>query len=235
MLDILSRAALVADFRRSGAYLRRSFHDVCGSLRCRLRYAVSMTARVRELATFADLQALAEDDVRAEVIHGAIVEKARASCEHGGAQWSFGAMLGRRFQRSPGGRWPGGWWFGSEIVVEYEAHEIYCHDLAGWRRDRISELTGCPSRIRSDWVCELLSPGDARRDLVDKFQVLHRHRVPHYWIADPLERWLCVHDWEPDGYLVAHAAGESDVVRAEPFEAVELRVATLFGIEDDEE
>jgi hypothetical protein len=32
-----------------------------------------------------------------------------------------------------------------------------------------------------------------------------------------------------------HAAGEADVVRAEPFEAMELRIAVLFGIEDDEE
>lgn len=195
-----------------------------------------MTARRPELATFADLRALAADDVRAEVIHGAIVVKASSSAEHGGAQCALGAVLGHRFHRGPGGRWPGGWWFGSEVDVEYEAHEVYCHDVAGWRRDRVpGRLTGCPVRMRPDWVCELLSPGDTRRDLVDKFQMLHRHRVPHYWIADPLERWLYVHRWEPDGYLVLHAAGETDVVRAEPFETVEIRVAALFGIEEDEE
>lgn len=194
-----------------------------------------MTARRPELATFADLQALAAHDVRAEVIRGMVVEKARASCEHGGAQCALGGVLGRRFHRRPGGRWPGGWWFGAGIDVEYEAHEVYCHDVAGWRRDRVAELTGWPVRTRPDWVCELLSPGDTRGDLVDKFQVLHRHRVPHYWIADPLEGWLRVQRWEPDGYLVALAAGEADLVRAEPFDAVELRVAALFGSEDDEE
>jgi len=194
-----------------------------------------MTVRSPVLATFADLQVLAVDDVRAEVIHGVVVEKARPSSEHGGAQCALGTVLGRRFHRSPGGRWPGGWWFCSAIDVEYESHEAYCHDAAGWRRDRGAALTGWPIRTRPDWVCELLSPGYTRRDLVDKFQVLHRHRVPHYWIADPQERWLHVHRWEPDGYLVVHAAGEADVVRAEPFEAVELRVAALFGIEEDEE
>jgi Uma2 family endonuclease len=194
-----------------------------------------MTARRPELATFADLQTLAARDVRVEVIHGMVVEKAGGSCEHGGAQCALGAVLGRRFCRGPGDRWPGGWWFGAGIDVEYEAHEVYCHDVAGWRRHRVAELTGWPVRTRPDWVCELLSPGDTRRDLVDKFQVLHRHRVPHYWIADPLERWLHFHRWEPDGYLVVLAAGEADVVRAEPFEAVELRVAALFGIDEDEE
>jgi Uma2 family endonuclease len=194
-----------------------------------------MTARSSRLATFADLQALAADDVRAEVIHGAVVEKASASGEHGGAQLSLGAVLGRRFHRRPGGRWPGGWWFGFEVDVEYEVHEVYCHDAAGWRRDRLAALTGWPVRTRPDWVCELLSPGDTRRDLVDKFQVLHRHRVPHYWIVDPMQHTLRIHRWEPDGYLVVLAAGEADVARAEPFESVELRVAALFGIEDDEE
>ena len=95
-----------------------------------------MAARPTRSATFADLEAL-PDDARAEVIHGVIVEKARPSGEHGGAQCSLGAVLGRRFQRCPGGRWPGGWWLGFEIDVEYEAHEVYCHDVAGWRRDRV--------------------------------------------------------------------------------------------------
>ncbi len=184
---------------------------------------------------FADLRALAADDVRAEVIHGVVVEKASASSEHGGAQCALGGVLARRFHRGPGGRWPGGWWFGAAIDVEYEAHEVYCHDVAGWRRDRVAELTGWPVRTRPDWVCELLAPGDTRRDLVDKFQVLHRHRVPHYWIADPVECTLRVHRWAPPGYVVVLTAGEADVVRAEPFEAVELRVAALFGFEDDEE
>lgn len=194
-----------------------------------------MTARRPELATFADLQTLAARDVRAEVIHGMVVEKAGASCEHGGAQCAVGALLGRRFHRDPGGRWPGGWRLGSAVDVEYEAHEVYCHDVVGWRRDRVAELTGWPVRTRPDWVCELLAPGDTRRDLVDKFQVIHRHRVPHYWIADPVECTLRVHRWAPPGYVVVLTAGEADVVRAEPFEAVELRVAALFGIEEDEE
>lgn len=194
-----------------------------------------MAARPAEPATFADLQML-PDDARAEVIHGVVVEKARPSGEHSGAQSALGAALGRRFQRHPGGRWPGGWWFGFEIDVEYEPYEIYCHDVAGWRRDRVPErLTGWPVRVRPDWVCELLSPGDSRRDLLDKFQVLYKHGVPHYWVADPLEHTLIVHRWVPRGYLVLLTAGEADVIRVEPFDAVELHVAALFGIEDDGE
>ena len=194
-----------------------------------------MVAPRPRLATAADLAALRED-TRAEVIRGVIVERASPSAEHGASQIAVGAVLVRRFQRRAGGRWPGGWWFVSGGEIEYETHEVYLHDVVGWRRDRVPvRPIGRPVRTRPDWVCELLSPSNAKRDLVDKFQVLHRNGVPHYWIADPVEQTLIVHRWEPAGYLVIVTAAAGDVVRAEPFEAVELRVAALFGVEEDEE
>lgn len=194
-----------------------------------------MVAPRGKLATFADLAALG-DDVSAEIIHGAITEKASPSAEHSGAQLAFGLVLGRRFQRGPGGRWPGGWWLATEIEVQYETHEIYRHDLAGWRRERVSERpSGRPIRVRPDWVCELLSPRNEKRDTVDKHKVLHANGVPHYWIADPIEQTLTVFRWATEGYLVAVTAAAGDVVRAEPFEAVDLRVGSLFGAEEDDE
>jgi len=189
---------------------------------------------VAKLATAADLAKLG--DRRAEVIHGAIVDKASPSAEHGGSQLSLGGVIRHRFQRRPGGRWPGGWWFTTEAETEYETHEVYLHDIAGWRRERMPDPpSGRPIRIRPDWACELLSPSNAKRDQVDKFGVLHKNGVPHYWLADPLERTLVVHRWEPRGYLVILTCSAGDVVRAEPFDAVELRVSTLFGLEDDDE
>jgi Uma2 family endonuclease len=200
-----------------------------------VRYLSAVVAPRPQLATFADLEAL-PDHVRAEIIHGAIVEKTAPSAEHGASQLSFGAVLGRRFQRKPGARWPGGWWFGVEIDVEHEAHEIYLHDVVGWRRDRVPERpSGRPVRVRPDWACELLSQESAKRDRIDKLKVLHTNGVPYYWIADPIEQTLVVHRWEPAGYLVIVTGAAGDVIRAEPFDAVELRVSALFGLEEDEE
>jgi len=81
----------------------------------------------------------------------------------------------------------------------------------------------------------MLSRSNAKHDLVDKFKVLHTNGVPYYWIVDPLEQTLIVHRWEPAGYLVIVSAAAGDVVRAEPFDAVELHISALFGIEEDEE
>ena len=62
----------------------------------------------------------------------------------------------------------------------------------------------------------------------------HRAGVPHYWILDPDTKSLAVYRNSHEGYvniLVAHAG---DTVRAEPFDAVEIRVGLLFGEDLDE-
>jgi Uma2 family endonuclease len=89
--------------------------------------------------------------------------------------------------------------------------------------------------VRPDWVCELLSPSNEKRDLIDKMRVLQLAGVPHYWIGNPEEKTLVVHRWEPKGYLIVLTAASGDVVRAEPFDAVELHVDVVFGDDDDDE
>ncbi len=184
-------------------------------------------------ATAEDLLAIVDHD-RLEIIAGEIVEKALPSPEHGFSESRLGGVL-HGFNRRPGRRGPGGSWIMAEVHVEYRTGELYCHDTAGWRRDRTPERpTGCPIRIRPDWVCEIISPKHERQDLVVKPRVLHAAEVPHYWALHPEEKMLLVHRWTPDGYTVVLAATSGDRVRAEPFDAIELDVSELFGDEVDE-
>lgn len=153
---------------------------------------------------------------------------------HGFAESKLAEAMGP-FNRRPGSRGPGGWWILAEIHVGYASGEIYCHDTAGWRRDRVPERpTEWPVRIRPDWVCEIVSPKHERTDLVVKPRVLHRAEVPHYWVLDPEEKILLVHRWSPDGYVVVQRAAAGETVRAEPFDALELRVGVLFGDDEDD-
>jgi Uma2 family endonuclease len=88
-----------------------------------------------------------------------------------------------------------------------------------------------PVRVRPDWVCEILSPSTARYDIVQKQRTLHAHLVPHYWILDPEHETLTVLRYAEAAYLRVLDAGLGDVVRAEPFEAVEIAVSELSGKE----
>jgi Uma2 family endonuclease len=175
-------------------------------------------------------------DVAAEIIDGELVEKAMPTFDHGAAQGELAAQLFTRFSRRPGGKNPGGWWLALEVDVQYESTQVYRHDLVGWRRETTPERpSGRPVRIRPDWVAEVLSTSSAGNDLVKKLRTLHRHGVPHYWIVDPVHRTLTVMRWTADGYLNAVTASEEDVVGAEPFDAIELPVAVLFGADPGDE
>jgi len=46
---------------------------------------------------------------------------------------------------------------------------------------------------------------------------------------------LLVHRWSRDGYIVVQRAAAGEVVRAEPFEAIELRVGVMFGDDEDDD
>lgn len=179
-------------------------------------------------ATFRDIEGFGEDS-KLEIIDGEIVQKTGASVLHGAAQIALGGAIRAEYGRS-GGNGPGGWWIGSEVHVELAPHEVYVPDLAGWRRENMPKLTfDWPVRVRPDWVCEVLSPSNASRDLVKKFRGYHAARVPHYWIVDPREESLLVHRYTPEGYLAVMMAGTGETIRAEPFEALELSVGELFG------
>jgi Uma2 family endonuclease len=122
-----------------------------------------------------------------------------------------------------------------EIHVEYPHGEVYCHDVAGWRRDRVPERPArWPVGIRPDWVCEIVSPKHEKQDLVDKPRVLHASEVPHYRVLDPEEQILLVHRWSADGDIVVQRAAAGEMVRAEPFHAIEIRVGALFGDDEDD-
>jgi Uma2 family endonuclease len=191
-----------------------------------------MSRQARRLATADELAHLPEG-IAAEVIHGAVVERAAPSAEHGDAQSQLAVLIKGPFQRRPGRGGPGGWWILTEVEVELSTHEVYRPDLVGWRRERMPERpTGRPVRVRPDWVCEVLSPTTAKNDLVDKLRTLHACGVPHYWIVDPEHETLTVLRWTPDGYLTAMTAKRGDRVHAEPFGEIELPVGALFGDED---
>ena len=181
-------------------------------------------------ATFADLLALPES-VRAEVIEGVVVPRAAPRFEHSDAQSAIDTEVRVRFRRPPGdGDRPGGWWIVTEAEVEYETHEVYRHDVAGWRRERVPERpSGRPVRIRTDWACEVLSPSNAANDTVRKFRTLHRCGVPFYWIVDVEHGTITVPQWQESGYLTVVVGQRGETLRLPPFDAVELDVGVLLG------
>jgi Uma2 family endonuclease len=176
-------------------------------------------------ATYEDVLNAPENKV-AEILDGELVLSPRPAPRHSVASSRIGAALGEPFDRGRGG--PGGWW----ILDEPEIHlgdQVVVPDLAGWRRERmpsIPELAFFP--LAPDWACEVLSPSTERIDRGRKLRIYADAGVPHLWFVNPVERTLEVMRLRDSVWTILAVHSESDVVRAEPFDAVELELARLW-------
>jgi Uma2 family endonuclease len=198
-------------------------------------FAMASTARDRHGdKTIEDWRALPAGH-HFELIDGELVEKAAPTLEHGRSQGRTISTIRDPFDRRPGGpSGPGGWWTASEVDILLDGR-IFRPDVLGWRRDHASTLPrDFPVTLRPDWICEILSDSNRATDTITKVRRYHQGGVPHYWLLDHADRTLTVYRYTPDGYLVAVRAEASETIRAEPFDAIELRVGALFGDDDDE-
>lgn len=185
------------------------------------------------LATIADLLARSPDE-RLELIRGTLIEKPRASSEHALAQTAAGGVLRGPFQRRPGGRFPGGWWFFTELSVQL-GPEVVRPDICAYRRERMPQpVSAVIVDLVPDWVCELLSPSNEARDRVEKMRIYFRSGISHYWLMNPVEHVLEVYRRTDLAYALVLTGQRGDRVRAEPFDAVELSVDELFGDDPEE-
>ena len=76
----------------------------------------------------------------------------------------------------------------------------------------------------------MLSPSTSRVDRVLKVPLYARVGVPFVWLVDPIAQTLEVFGAAGAQYLLIAAHGGPSVVRAEPFEAVELDLAAVWGL-----
>jgi Uma2 family endonuclease len=102
-------------------------------------------------------------------------------------------------------------------------------ELAGWRKERwTTPPREGPLTVVPDWVCEVLSRRTESSDRAAKLPLYARAQVRHAWLVNPDTRTLEVFRLEPAGWtLVVTHAGDVRV-RAEPFDAVEIDLSTLW-------
>lgn len=162
-----------------------------------------------------------------EIVDGEIVQTPRPKYPHVRATSTLGYLIGPPFQLGSGG--PGGWLLLDEPPVRF-GDELRVPDLAGWRLERFVEpAEDAALTIVPEWICEALSPTTARTDRVEKLPLYARHGVRHVWLIDAKLQMLEVFRLENARWtLIATHAG-TDKVRVEPFEAVELDLALLWG------
>jgi len=178
----------------------------------------------RKGATYADLIEVPEPLV-AEIIDGDLYTSPRPASPHAVAAAAIGGDLNGAFHRPTNGPdLPGGWW----ILDEPELHlgpDVLVPDLAGWRRERLPVLRDIPYfDLAPDWACEVVSPTTGALDRSRKMPIYAREGIKHLWLVDPITRTLEVYGLENSRWVVVSTHGSKGMVRALPFDAIELDI-----------
>lgn len=182
-------------------------------------------------ATYADIEALPEHLV-GEILDGELIVSPRPRPAHTRASSDLGLLVGPPFRFGRGG--PGGWWILDEPELHLGPH-VVVPDLAGWRKERMPRLPDTAFfELPPDWVCEVLSPSTCRIDRVKKLSIYGEYHVGHCWLLDPDAHTLEVLRLTDTGWLIAAAHAGNEVVRAEPFDAVELELGLLWDEPEEE-
>jgi Uma2 family endonuclease len=186
---------------------------------------VGQPGRTQRPATYDDLLKV-PDHLVAEILDGELHASPRPAPRHARASSGLNGQLHGPFDSGRGG--PGGWW----ILFEPELHlgaDVVVPDVAGWRRKRLPAL---PEQayfsLAPDWVCEVISPSTASMDRVKKLSIYARERVSHAWLADPIARTLEILRLETGRWTIVSTSADLAVVRAEPFDAIELDLSLLW-------
>ena len=82
--------------------------------------------------------------------------------------------------------------------------------------------------LAPDWVCEVLSLSTAALDRAKKLAIYARERVVSAWLVDPVARTLEIYRLETDRWLLVSVHAGAEVVRAEPFGAIDLPLGELW-------
>jgi len=180
--------------------------------------------------SYADIEAL-PPNVVGEILGGELFVSPRPATPHARSCSKLEMLLGPPFDLGTSG--PGGW----HIVFEPElslgvdpGFDPVVPDLAGWRVDVVPEFPSVAQMtIAPQWVCEVLSPSTQRADRVLKLPFYGRAGVEHAWLIDPVAETLEVFALKSGVWTVAGSHSGDDVVRAAPFDAIELALSWLWG------
>lgn len=102
-------------------------------------------------------------------------------------------------------------------------------DLAGWRRARLPNVPAAAYlTLAPDWICEVLSTSTEALDRGKKLRIYAREGVAHAWLVAPLVRTLEVLSLESGRWTEVGKYEGDAKVRAAPFDAIELELASLW-------
>lgn len=183
-------------------------------------------------ATYADLEALPVC-VEGEIIDGTLYTHPHPAPVHSFVRTRLIGDLGNHFQNRRGR--PTGWWLMWAPGVQAGGSPEFVPDLAGWRRERVPALPSASWTVAPDWACEILTSDTRAYDQCIKRPFYARIGIRHLWFLDLEARILTISELMGGRWVELGVYGDDDIIRAAPFEAVELKFSRLWPPIPDED
>jgi len=165
----------------------------------------------------------------AEILDGELVLSPHPAPGHASVASYLGAELIPQFCRRRDASGSRGW----VILHEPELHlgqQVVIPDLAGWRRERLPVLPDAAYlTLPPDWVCEIASKSTEKLDRRRKLPLYAAVGVGHAWLVHPRLRTIEVLCNLDGKWLNLAVYGDDEQIRAAPFEAHALELATLWA------
>lgn len=144
--------------------------------------------------TVDEYRALPDSGPRHELIAGELIAMPSPSRRHQDLVWELGGRL-RAFVRSEDLGYVGG----SPLDVFLSEHDVVQPDLLVVTKARLDRLADDGVHGAPDLVVEVLSPGTRQLDLGSKRRLYARHGVREYWVVDPDDEAIVIHDLQSVG------------------------------------
>jgi len=119
----------------------------------------------------------------------------------------------------------GGRLYREVVAVRLGQRNVFLPDLCWFAPEQLPMLEPTHAPLAPRWVCEVLSPTTADRDIGPKFSTYEEQGVREYWVLDPdhLEHRFFARDGD---YLSEFDAG-SDAVRSRIFDGLVIKRSWL--------
>jgi Uma2 family endonuclease len=191
-----------------------------------------MVNEAKKFATYEDILSLPEH-LTGEIINGELIVMPRPGPRHARSASILGGEITGPFDIGKNNG-PGGWW----ILFEPEIHiqsNIIVPDLAGWRKDLVPNLPTSKAyfEVVPTWVCEILSKKTAAIDRTVKLPFYYNIKVDYVWLVNPEQKTLEVYIRKPNDWKVVNFGGKQ-LIRAMPFDAIEIDLENLWLPDEDE-
>jgi Uma2 family endonuclease len=113
------------------------------------------------------------------------------------------------------------------ILASEDIHTVVKPDLCVICNPEILDLQGCNGA--PDWIIEILSKGNSKRDMQIKYELYQESGVMEYWIVYPEEQ--AIHQFvldEYERYQLKHMYTEDDIATPQLFPELAIELTEVF-------